>query len=105
MVWEFRGVLGKPPPSHSYEDNTAVIAERLEAAAWKVHCTLCCHLLTERPPPPTSPSRYMGSVIIGATTMEQLKENIDACEVELDEETCKAVDAIHLEIRNPNSTD
>ena len=49
---------------------------------------------------------YVASTIIGATTMQQLKENIDAFEgVTLDEATLQAIDAIHLEIRNPNVTD
>lgn len=47
---------------------------------------------------------YMGSVIIGFTTIEQLKECIEACEVELDEATLAAIDAIHLRRRNPNAT-
>eukprot|EP00798_Chlamydomonas_sp_ICE-L_P026133 gene26133-11853_t len=44
---------------------------------------------------------YMGSVIIGATTVEQLKEDFDAFETpSLYEETLKAIDEIHLR-RNP----
>lgn len=40
---------------------------------------------------------------IGATTMEQLKEDIDAFEnLELDEETLAAIDAIHLQARGGN---
>ena len=41
----------------------------------------------------------------GTTTMEQLKENISAFDIELSEATLKAVDAIHVTLRNPNSTD
>jgi aryl-alcohol dehydrogenase-like predicted oxidoreductase len=49
---------------------------------------------------------YVGSTIIGATTMEQLKENIEAFELDLDEETLKAIDAVHVDkYRNPNVTD
>ncbi|KAF5834586.1 aldo/keto reductase [Dunaliella salina] len=48
---------------------------------------------------------YMGSVIIGATSVEQLKENIAAFEVELDKETLDAIDQIHLRKRNPQATD
>lgn len=48
---------------------------------------------------------YVASTIIGATTLEQLKENIAAFELELDGETLAAVDAVHLECRNPNVTD
>ena len=42
---------------------------------------------------------YCASTIIGATTMEQLKENIDAFDtdlVTLSEETLKAIDDVHF---------
>ncbi|KAL4860207.1 Protein tas [Chlorella vulgaris] len=48
---------------------------------------------------------FVASVIIGATSLEQLKENIAAFELNLDEETLAAVDALHLKHRNPNVTD
>ncbi|GFR50541.1 hypothetical protein Agub_g12815 [Astrephomene gubernaculifera] len=48
---------------------------------------------------------YMGAVIVGATSLEQLKENIAACQLELDEETLAEMDAIHLRHRNPNDLD
>ncbi|GIL76310.1 hypothetical protein Vretimale_5877 [Volvox reticuliferus] len=48
---------------------------------------------------------YVASVIIGATTMEQLKENIAACQVVLDESTLAEMDAIHMRHRNPNDLD
>jgi aryl-alcohol dehydrogenase-like predicted oxidoreductase len=43
------------------------------------------------------------STIIGATTLEQLKENIDAFEpsVVLSKETLKAIDAVHQQCRDP----
>ena len=43
------------------------------------------------------------STIIGATTLEQLKENIDAFEptVKLSKETLKAIDAVHAQCRDP----
>ncbi|MEN3276520.1 MAG: hypothetical protein V7631_2310 [Massilia sp.] len=44
---------------------------------------------------------FVGSTIIGATTMEQLKENIDAFEVVLPGEVSAAIDAIHARITNP----
>jgi len=47
---------------------------------------------------------YVASTIIGATSMAQLKENIDAFDVErvtLDQQTLAAVDAIHLACRDP----
>ena len=44
---------------------------------------------------------YVASTIIGATTMEQCKENIDAFDMELSEETLKAMDVVHLEQKDP----
>jgi len=46
---------------------------------------------------------YVASTIIGATTMEQLKENIDAfgADVVLSEETLQAIDIVHLQCRDP----
>lgn len=49
--------------------------------------------------------RYMGSVIIGATTLEQLAENIDACCAPLDEGTEAAIDELYLKHQNPNLQD
>ncbi|PNH04650.1 Protein tas [Tetrabaena socialis] len=48
---------------------------------------------------------YMSSVIIGATSQEQLKEDIEACQVVLDASTLEEMDAIHLRHRNPNDLD
>ena len=47
---------------------------------------------------------YCASTIIGATTMEQLKENIDAFDtnlVTLSKETLKSIDSVHFERRDP----
>lgn len=46
---------------------------------------------------------YVGSTIIGATTMEQLKEDIDAFmpDIELSEETLQAIDDVHIKCRDP----
>ncbi|UGQ45282.1 aldo/keto reductase [Massilia endophytica] len=44
---------------------------------------------------------FVGSTIIGATTLEQLKANIDAWSVKLTPELAAAVDAIHAETPNP----
>ncbi|THC45856.1 aldo/keto reductase [Massilia sp. Mn16-1_5] len=44
---------------------------------------------------------FVGSTIIGATTLEQLKENIDAAEITLSAEVVAAIDAIHARITNP----
>jgi aryl-alcohol dehydrogenase-like predicted oxidoreductase len=43
----------------------------------------------------------VGSTIIGATTIEQLKENIDAASISLSAEVVAAIDAIHARITNP----
>ena len=44
---------------------------------------------------------FTTSNIIGATTMEQLKENIETAEVVLSEEVLAAIDRIQVEIPNP----
>lgn len=44
---------------------------------------------------------FMSSTIIGATSMAQLKENIDAFDVEWTDEIDKAVQALHHEHRSP----
>lgn len=47
----------------------------------------------------------MGSVIIGATSVEQAKENIDACLTKLDEETVQAMDDLYAKHGNITFTD
>jgi len=44
---------------------------------------------------------FLTSNIIGATSMEQLKENIASIEVELPSECLKAIEAVHTRIPNP----
>jgi len=44
---------------------------------------------------------FVASTIIGATSLAQLKENIDAYEVKLSDELVAGVNAIHHEITNP----
>lgn len=44
---------------------------------------------------------FVASTIIGATSLEQLKANIDAYEVKLSSEVVKAVNEVHLEFTNP----
>jgi aryl-alcohol dehydrogenase-like predicted oxidoreductase len=44
---------------------------------------------------------FTGSTIIGATTLEQLKENIDAESMTLTDEVVKTIDAIHARYTNP----
>jgi len=45
---------------------------------------------------------FMASVIIGATTVEQLMENIKAVDVVLSKACLAKIDAVHAELRNPN---
>jgi aryl-alcohol dehydrogenase-like predicted oxidoreductase len=44
---------------------------------------------------------FVASTIIGATSLAQLKENIDAAEVTLSAEVLAAIDAIHARLPNP----
>ena len=44
---------------------------------------------------------FVSSTIIGATTMSQLKENIQAFETQLTEDVLQAIDAIHRQQPNP----
>ena len=44
---------------------------------------------------------FVASTIIGATTLEQLKENIDAASITLAPAVVDAINAIHLRITNP----
>ena len=44
---------------------------------------------------------FVGATIIGATTIEQLEENIDAASITLPDEVVQAIDAIHARITNP----
>ncbi|WP_372975762.1 aldo/keto reductase, partial [Muriicola sp.] len=44
---------------------------------------------------------FLTSNIIGATSMEQLKENIGSIDVALTEEVLKGIEAIHREIPDP----
>ena len=47
-------------------------------------------------------SRYfVASTIIGATSLAQLKENIDAVDIQLNDELLQAIDAIHQSTHNP----
>lgn len=45
--------------------------------------------------------RSVASNLIGATTLEQLKENIDSVDVTLSDDILKAIDAIHVQHPNP----
>jgi aryl-alcohol dehydrogenase-like predicted oxidoreductase len=48
---------------------------------------------------------YMASVIIGATKQEQLLECVMAAEIELSKATLAAIEAVHMDHRNPNLRD
>ena len=48
---------------------------------------------------------YMGAVIIGATSLAQLEENVAAASVELPKEVLEAIDKVHMKNRNPNVRD
>jgi aryl-alcohol dehydrogenase-like predicted oxidoreductase len=47
----------------------------------------------------------MGSVIIGATTLEQLEENAAACNLTLSEEVLKGIQELWLKHGNTNLND
>ena len=44
---------------------------------------------------------FVASNIIGATTLEQLRENIASAEVTLSSDIIEAINAVHAEISNP----
>ena len=44
---------------------------------------------------------FVGSTIIGATNLAQLKENIDAADIVLSAEVMAGIDAIHAKYTNP----
>ncbi|MDZ8186952.1 MAG: NADP(H)-dependent aldo-keto reductase [Nostoc sp. ChiSLP02] len=44
---------------------------------------------------------FVGSTIIGATTLEQLKENLESINVVLDKDILAEIDAVHAEYPNP----
>jgi len=48
---------------------------------------------------------FIPSTIIGATTMEQLRENLGAFAVTLSEDTMAAIDDVHLRMRDPSQMD
>jgi len=44
---------------------------------------------------------FLTSTIIGATNLEQLKENIDSIHITLNDDVLKAINQVHAEIPNP----
>jgi aryl-alcohol dehydrogenase-like predicted oxidoreductase len=55
--------------------------------------TLALAFVNQRP--------FVTSNIIGATNLEQLKENIDSINIQLSKETLDRINAIHARIPNP----
>jgi aryl-alcohol dehydrogenase-like predicted oxidoreductase len=45
--------------------------------------------------------RFTGSVLLGATTLEQLRENLDSAEIMLTAETLEQIEAVHRVYPNP----
>ena len=48
---------------------------------------------------------HIDSVISGQTKVEQMDEYLDALALKLDKETLQAIEAIHMEDRNPSWSD
>ena len=48
---------------------------------------------------------FVASTIIGATSLEQLEESLEARELVLDQETLKRLDELDAELPNPMSED
>ena len=44
---------------------------------------------------------FVGSTIVGATTLAQLEANLKACARKLDPEVVAEIDALHLKFTNP----
>jgi aryl-alcohol dehydrogenase-like predicted oxidoreductase len=44
---------------------------------------------------------FLTSNIIGATSLDQLKENIESVQISLSKEIIEEIDAVHKEISNP----
>ena len=45
---------------------------------------------------------FLGANIIGATSLEQLEENIRSIDVKLDNEIIEGIEAIHKQFPNPS---
>ena len=85
------------PNYNRYSGDTAIRAtEEYAALATKHGLSLpqmSLAYVTSRP--------FLTSNIIGATTMEQLRENINSIKLELNEEVLAGIEAIHKKIPNP----
>ncbi|MFD0863354.1 NADP(H)-dependent aldo-keto reductase [Sungkyunkwania multivorans] len=80
-----------------YKSDATVLAIERYAALASTHglslAQMALAFVNDRP--------FTTSNIIGATTMEQLKENIDSINITLSEEVMKGIEKIHSEIPNP----
>lgn len=85
------------PRYSRYSGETAIQAAGEYAALARKHgltpAQMALAFVNERP--------FLTSNIIGATTREQLEENLGSIDIELDETTLEAIDAIHARISNP----
>ena len=85
------------PNYNRYSSDTATEATRKYASLAGEHglslTQMALAFVTSRP--------FLTSNIIGATSMEQLRENIDSIRLELNEEVLSGIEAIHNEIPNP----
>ncbi|SDQ09713.1 NADP(H)-dependent aldo-keto reductase [Flagellimonas zhangzhouensis] len=85
------------PNYNRYSGETATQATQLYADLAKEHglslAQMSLAFVNTRP--------FLTSNIIGATTMEQLKENIESIDVDLSDELLDGIEAIHKAIPNP----
>lgn len=65
--------------------------------------SLTLQLHTLSPPTHPCPARFVASSIIGATSITQLRENIEAFDVQLSEEALADVNAVFRRFRDPAS--
>ncbi len=95
--WPSEARLSKFPQFQRYlKPQAFVAAERYADIADQAGlslATMALAFVSQRP--------FIGSNIIGATTMAQLKENIATAEVVLSDDTLAAIDAVHADISNP----
>lgn len=85
------------PEYTRYQGDTAVVATRRYAELARAHglslAQMALAFVNTRP--------FVTSTVIGATTMEQLKENIGSLEVELSDEVLEGIAEIHRTNPNP----
>lgn len=87
-IWERFARYNGPAADEAIEGYAAIAEEAgLDLAQ------MCLAWISQRP--------HVASNLIGATTMEQLKSNIESVDLELDGPTRKAIDTVHHRIPNP----